>query len=144
MVCTGSLSLLFVNRWSLKQNSRNSKASVFPFLLFCFNQRLVSIPELLSGIKLLCMRFQPDLVTAVDDLRLDILLRMLKSPHFSAKMNSLKEVGLLFVCVHVHVCRWNGWLVTHWNHNLKKMVQCFLTNYIAIAKAWFVINTKTS
>ncbi|NXT36642.1 UBP24 hydrolase, partial [Pelecanoides urinatrix] len=56
------------------------------------DKRLVSIPELLSGIKLLCMRFQPDLVTAVDDLRLDILLRMLKSPHFSAKMNSLKEV----------------------------------------------------
>lgn len=41
------------------------------------------------------MRFQPDLVTVVDDLRLDILLRMLKSPHFSAKMNSLKEVSLL-------------------------------------------------
>ncbi|EHH49943.1 hypothetical protein EGM_00689, partial [Macaca fascicularis] len=58
-------------------------------------KRLVSIPELLSAIKLLCMRFQPDLVTIVDDLRLDILLRMLKSPHFSAKMNSLKEVSLL-------------------------------------------------
>lgn len=40
------------------------------------------------------MRFQRDLVTAVDDLRLDILLRMLKTPHFSAKMNSLKEVGV--------------------------------------------------
>ncbi|XP_053324952.1 ubiquitin carboxyl-terminal hydrolase 24 [Spea bombifrons] len=59
------------------------------------DKRLVSIPELLSAIKLLCMRFQPDLVTAVDDLRLDILLRMLKSPHFSAKMNSLKEVTKL-------------------------------------------------
>uniref|UniRef100_A0A8C5WGL6 Ubiquitin carboxyl-terminal hydrolase 24 n=1 Tax=Leptobrachium leishanense TaxID=445787 RepID=A0A8C5WGL6_9ANUR len=58
-------------------------------------QRLVSIPELLSAIKLLCMRFQPDLVNVVDDLRLDILLRMLKSPHFSAKMNSLKEVTKL-------------------------------------------------
>ncbi|KAM8930374.1 ubiquitin carboxyl-terminal hydrolase 24 isoform 2-T2 [Pelodytes ibericus] len=59
------------------------------------DKRLVTIPELLSAIKLLCMRFQPDLVTAVDDLRLDILLRMLKSPHFSAKMNSLKEVTKL-------------------------------------------------
>ncbi|TKC39834.1 hypothetical protein EI555_007459 [Monodon monoceros] len=59
------------------------------------DKRLVSIPELLSAIKLLCMRFQPDLVTVVDDLRLDILLRMLKSPHFSAKMNSLKEVTKL-------------------------------------------------
>ncbi|XP_034271054.1 ubiquitin carboxyl-terminal hydrolase 24 isoform X2 [Pantherophis guttatus] len=59
------------------------------------DKKLVSIPELLSAIKLLCMRFQPDLVTVVDDLRLDILLRMLKSPHFSAKMNSLKEVTKL-------------------------------------------------
>lgn len=82
------------------------------FLLFCFKQRLVSIPELLSGIKLLCMRFQPDLVTAVDDLRLDILLRMLKSPHFSAKMNSLKEVGLLFVCVCTCAHVWVRWVVS--------------------------------
>uniref|UniRef100_A0A4W3HTX5 Ubiquitin carboxyl-terminal hydrolase 24 n=1 Tax=Callorhinchus milii TaxID=7868 RepID=A0A4W3HTX5_CALMI len=59
------------------------------------DKRLVTIPELLSAIKLLCMRFQPDLVTIVDDLRLDILLRMLKTPHFSAKMNSLKEVTKL-------------------------------------------------
>lgn len=56
-------------------------------------QRLVSIPDLLSAIKLLCMRFQRDLVTVVDDLRLDTLLRMLKTPHFSTKMNSLKEVS---------------------------------------------------
>ena len=55
-------------------------------------QRLVSIPDLLSAIKLLCMRFQRELVTVVDDLRLDTLLRMLKTPHFSTKMNSLKEV----------------------------------------------------
>ena len=39
------------------------------------------------------MRFQRDLVTVVDDLRLDTLLRMLKTPHFSTKMNSLKEVS---------------------------------------------------
>uniref|UniRef100_A0A8B9K721 Ubiquitin carboxyl-terminal hydrolase 24 n=1 Tax=Astyanax mexicanus TaxID=7994 RepID=A0A8B9K721_ASTMX len=59
------------------------------------DKRLVSIPDLLSAIKLLCMRFQRELVNVVDDLRLDILLRMLKTPHFSAKMNSLKEVTKL-------------------------------------------------
>ncbi|KTF88779.1 hypothetical protein cypCar_00041269, partial [Cyprinus carpio] len=59
------------------------------------DKRLVSIPELLSAIKLLCMRFQRELVNVVDDLRLDTLLRMLKTPHFSAKMNSLKEVTKL-------------------------------------------------
>lgn len=52
----------------------------------------MSIPDLLSAIKLLCMRFQRELVAVVDDLRLDTLLRMLKTPHFSTKMNSLKEV----------------------------------------------------
>lgn len=61
--------------------------------LFSLFQRLVSIPDLLSAIKLLCMRFQRELVTVVDDLRLDTLLRMLKTPHFSTKMNSLKEVS---------------------------------------------------
>ncbi|MEQ2232154.1 Ubiquitin carboxyl-terminal hydrolase 24, partial [Ilyodon furcidens] len=59
------------------------------------DKRLVSIPELLSAIKLLCMRFQRELVAMVDDLRLDTLLRMLKTPHFSTKMNSLKEVTKL-------------------------------------------------
>ena len=53
----------------------------------------MSIPDLLSAIKLLCMRFQRELVAVVDDLRLDTLLRMLKTPHFSTKMNSLKEVS---------------------------------------------------
>ncbi|XP_061594074.1 ubiquitin carboxyl-terminal hydrolase 24 isoform X3 [Cololabis saira] len=59
------------------------------------DKRLVSIPDLLSAIKLLCMRFERDLVAVVDDLRLDTLLRMLKTPHFSTKMNSLKEVTKL-------------------------------------------------
>eukprot|EP00064_Thunnus_orientalis_P006179 superscaffoldBa00000632_g6195 len=59
------------------------------------DKRLVSIPDLLSAIKLLCMRFQRELVNVVDDLRLDTLLRMLKTPHFSTKMNSLKEVTKL-------------------------------------------------
>ncbi|XP_061744458.1 ubiquitin carboxyl-terminal hydrolase 24 isoform X2 [Nerophis ophidion] len=59
------------------------------------DKRLVSIPDLLSAIKLLCMKFQRDMVAVVDDLRLDTLLRMLKTPHFSTKMNSLKEVTKL-------------------------------------------------
>uniref|UniRef100_A0A671UUN3 Ubiquitin carboxyl-terminal hydrolase 24 n=1 Tax=Sparus aurata TaxID=8175 RepID=A0A671UUN3_SPAAU len=66
-----------------------------PFSYYLKDKRLVSIPDLLSAIKLLCMRFQRELVTVVDDLRLDTLLRMLKTPHFSTKMNSLKEVTKL-------------------------------------------------
>uniref|UniRef100_A0A3Q1FH70 Ubiquitin carboxyl-terminal hydrolase 24 n=1 Tax=Acanthochromis polyacanthus TaxID=80966 RepID=A0A3Q1FH70_9TELE len=75
----------------------NSSLVQVSYLIYSDTQvyRLVSIPDLLSAIKLLCMRFQRELVTVVDDLRLDTLLRMLKTPHFSTKMNSLKEVTKL-------------------------------------------------
>ena len=49
--------------------------------------------DLLASMKLLCMHIWPTDIDALDDLRLDVALRMLKSPHFNAKMNSLKEVG---------------------------------------------------
>ncbi|XP_070563005.1 ubiquitin carboxyl-terminal hydrolase 24-like isoform X2 [Ptychodera flava] len=54
-----------------------------------------SVSDLLSSMKLLCMHLWTPDVTAIDDLRLDIALRMLKSPHFNAKMNSLKELTKL-------------------------------------------------
>ena len=38
------------------------------------------------------MRLWQNMVSGVDDLRLEVALKMLKSPHFNAKMNSLKEV----------------------------------------------------
>lgn len=98
-------------------------------------KRLVSIPELLSAIKLLCMRFQRELVNVVDDLRLDILLRMLKTPHFSAKMNSLKEVQIPFyiLVLKVHagvlpscwrLCALIGHQ-THWGkHSIQDCEEC--------------------
>ncbi|XP_022101626.1 ubiquitin carboxyl-terminal hydrolase 24-like isoform X2 [Acanthaster planci] len=54
-----------------------------------------SISDLLSTMKLLCMNFWAEDVSEVDTLRLDVALRMLKSPHFNAKMNSLKEIAKL-------------------------------------------------
>ena len=50
--------------------------------------------ELLTTLKMLCMRLWQKEVpgTGVDDLRLEVALKMLKTPHFNAKMNSLKEV----------------------------------------------------
>ena len=48
--------------------------------------------DLLTTLKLLCMRLWQNMVSGVDDLRLEVALKMLKSPHFNAKMNSLKEV----------------------------------------------------
>ena len=59
-----------------------------------FLQKAGSVSDLLSTMKLLCLNFWVEDVKEVDDLRLDIALRMLKSPHFNAKINSLKEVHL--------------------------------------------------
>ena len=62
-------------------------------------QKVGSVSDLLASMKLLCMRIWPDESTSIDNLRLDIALRMLKSPHFNAKMNSLKEVWNLTLCL---------------------------------------------
>jgi len=40
-----------------------------------------------------CMMFSPDDVQQIDSLRFNVILRMLKSEHFNARMNALKEVG---------------------------------------------------
>lgn len=53
------------------------------------------VSDLLASMKLLCIQMWPQHTDSLDDLRLDIALRMLKSPHFNAKMNSLKEVSKL-------------------------------------------------
>ena len=55
--------------------------------------------DLLTTLKLLCMRLWQNMVSGVDDLRLEVALKMLKSPHFNAKMNSLKEVTAAH-CIH--------------------------------------------
>ena len=48
--------------------------------------------NLLSSMKLLCLKLWPHDVDRLDQLRLEVTLRMLQSPHFNAKMNALKEV----------------------------------------------------
>lgn len=55
-------------------------------------QAVGDVFDLLTTLKLLCMRLWQNMVSGVDDLRLEVALKMLKSPHFNAKMNSLKEV----------------------------------------------------
>ncbi len=61
---------------------------------FCL-QKVGCISEMLATMKLLCLHMWPNEVKNVDGLRLDVALRMIKSPHFNAKMNSLKEVTFL-------------------------------------------------
>lgn len=62
--------------------------SVFDFL----NQKAGSTSVLLSTLKKLILNFWIEDVKEIDNLRLQLALRMLKSPHFNARMNSLKEV----------------------------------------------------
>ena len=51
--------------------------------------------DMLALMKSLCLHLWPNEVQNIDELRLNMVLRMLKSPHFNAKMNSLKEVGFV-------------------------------------------------
>ncbi|PIK60872.1 putative ubiquitin carboxyl-terminal hydrolase 24 [Apostichopus japonicus] len=50
---------------------------------------------LLSTLKKLILNFWIEDVKEIDNLRLQLALRMLKSPHFNARMNSLKEIAKL-------------------------------------------------
>ena len=47
---------------------------------------------MLATMKLLCLAIWPEDVKKIDELRLEMVLNMLKSPHFNARMNALKEV----------------------------------------------------
>ena len=73
------------------QHEKQNKISNFKL------QKLGCVSDMLATMKLLCLHMWPNEVKNVDDLRLDIALRMLKAPHFNAKMNSLKEV-----CIFCH------------------------------------------
>ncbi|KAH9492249.1 Ubiquitin carboxyl-terminal hydrolase 24 [Bulinus truncatus] len=59
------------------------------------DKKIGSVSDLLSSMKLLCLQMWREDVDKLDDLRLAVTLRMLKSPHFNAKMNALKEVTKL-------------------------------------------------
>ena len=63
--------------------------------LFSFSQEAGSVSLLLRTLKTVCLRvWSQDSAHRIDQVRLDITLRMLKTPHFNAKMNALKEVRL--------------------------------------------------
>jgi len=56
---------------------------------------------MLATMKLICLRLSPDDVQQIDNLRFNVILRMLKSEHFNARMNALKEVGIFNACLNV-------------------------------------------
>jgi len=61
-------------------------------LMVCV-QKVASVGDMLATMKLICLRLSPDDVQQIDSLRFNVILRMLKSEHFNARMNALKEVG---------------------------------------------------
>ncbi|ROT66789.1 putative ubiquitin carboxyl-terminal hydrolase 24 [Penaeus vannamei] len=58
-------------------------------------QKIGSCYELLEAVRLLCVSLWPEEVQRTSDLRLEMIIRMLKTPHFSARMNALKELARL-------------------------------------------------
>ncbi|XP_071548346.1 ubiquitin carboxyl-terminal hydrolase 24-like isoform X1 [Panulirus ornatus] len=58
-------------------------------------QKIGACYELLEAVRLLCVSLWPDKVQHTSDLRLEMIIRMLKTPHFSARMNALKELARL-------------------------------------------------
>ncbi|XP_068228806.1 LOW QUALITY PROTEIN: ubiquitin carboxyl-terminal hydrolase 24-like [Palaemon carinicauda] len=58
-------------------------------------QKIGSCYELLEAVRMLCVSLWPDEVQYTNDLRLKMIIRMLKTPHFSARMNALKELARL-------------------------------------------------
>jgi len=53
------------------------------------------VSDLLHTLKTLCLHcWSVEDSLKIDKLRLDTTLKMLKTPHFNAKMNALKEVDL--------------------------------------------------
>ena len=57
------------------------------------DKKVGCVSELLKSLKTLSLRCSlREMSNAIDNLRLNITIRMLKIPHFNAKMNALKEV----------------------------------------------------
>lgn len=50
------------------------------------------VSDLLRAMKMLCLHLWPQQVSLMNSLCLEVILRMLKCPHFNARMNGLKEV----------------------------------------------------
>ena len=59
------------------------------------SKEITAVSDLLSAIKTLCHYFWPKHVENCDQLRLNMICRMLKTPQFNSRMNALKEVSRL-------------------------------------------------
>lgn len=84
-------------------------------------KKIGSVSDLLTSMKLMSLHLWPANADALDELRLDVARRMLRSPHFNSKMNALKEVTkLIEECsatkmsrTAIHPDKILDWLVEH-------------------------------
>ena len=59
------------------------------------SKEVTALSDLLVALKRLCLQFWPSNADDCDRLRLTVICRMLKTPHFNCRMNALKEVSRL-------------------------------------------------
>ena len=78
--------------WFYKQVDLERLLSYHQISFAIIFQKVGVVADLLASMKLLYLSLWPDETKAIDELRLQVALSMLKSPHFNAKMNALKEV----------------------------------------------------
>ena len=88
----------YLNPAYLKLDFPHTMAKAFQFVKDLTDENLKDkkvgcVSDLLKSLKTLALRCSlRELSNAIDSLRLNITIRMLKIPHFNAKMNALKEV----------------------------------------------------
>ena len=59
-------------------------------------QKVGACYELLEAIHMTCVSLWPEEVPQTSKLRLETIIKMLKTPHFSARMNALRVCSLIF------------------------------------------------
>ena len=59
------------------------------------SQKIGYCYELLEALHCICASLWPNQVQQIGNLRLDMIIRMLKTPQFSSRMNALKELAKL-------------------------------------------------
>ena len=101
------------------------------YLCYCF-KKLSSLSELLCAMKGVCRVLWAEDVSFVDDLRLAVTLRMMRCPHFNAKMNALKEVGGLLRAASFMACMVRSFSHLHSScDNAKTLVVRYLKSFFS-------------
>lgn len=89
-------------------------------------QRIGSVCEMLGSIKLLRLSLWPEELAGTDEMRLEVVLRMLRSIHYNARMNALKEVLVFLAIAWYFVKDWTPFVTCIVNGNLGSFTVLFV------------------